>query len=94
MSSDDFDWPEECIDELRILQKAGISASGIASRLNEKFGTDLSRSAVCTKIRRMAMSHAKPSAPRRIQRAIYCSDTIDTHPLQLIKAFTQPEQSA
>lgn len=93
--SEDFFWPEECARELKALTRRGFSANQIAKTLNKKFGTDYTRAAVCTKILRSDCVRKSPSAPRRIEHADYTPNTIDTHPLQLIKNITRrPEQSA
>ncbi len=56
-------WSQQMTDELRRLRDEGLTFALITMRLNEKFGTYLSRSAVVGKANRMGLS--KPASIQR-----------------------------
>lgn len=89
----EFDWTEEAIHELRHLRRQGVSGTGIAKMLEKKFGYPFTRNMIICKLHRLDELRKQPSKPRLPRGCVYEVQTIDNHPLQLIKNITrQPEQ--
>ncbi len=65
MSSNQTQWAEEVTAFVRERKLAGDAASEIASGANERFGTTLTRNAVCGKLHRLKITKPpKPPKPK------------------------------
>lgn len=85
----EFDWSPDAVVEMHRLWKRGMSATEIAETLSEKFGGDLTRNSVISKIDRVGIGRQQPSKPRHIKGAIYEAPGVNTHPLELTKNETR-----
>jgi hypothetical protein len=66
---DDVTWLKEMIDDLGLLWEQGLSCSVIATRLNAKYRTDLTRNAVIGKRKRIGIpDRGDPNGKNRTQQ--------------------------
>lgn len=65
MAAGDFLWTDQAVTYLRELFDAGSTASQIATALNERFGSNLTRNAIIGKWKRLGLSNTRVTTPAR-----------------------------
>lgn len=62
-----FDWTDEAVERLKVLNHEAKSASEIAWTLNDEYGAELTRNAIIGKLSRLGQQKQRPPAMRQVR---------------------------